>query len=638
MNWSATEVWAKYPFVFLVGVLATSALALLWRYAAPRLGLIDVPGARRIHAGPVPTAGGIALVAGFHAACAAIYILPWQPFSGQLSLSWWFDFAIVSCVVVAVGVADDRLRLQPLTKLGGQVGVGIVAYAYGMRMGNVFGAPLPVAADLALTVLWFLILMNAFNLIDGMDGLAAGLGVVASVGVGVSLLFRHHPSDVLVCLALAGACVGFLRHNFYPAKLFMGDTGSMFLGCAIACIALGTSSKGTAMASIMVPILAAGVPILDAGMAVWRRSVRSLLRVETASGVPTGGITQGDAEHLHHRLLRRGFTQRQVAVALYGFGAFLAAIGVVSSAYREYAAGALTLAFLIGVYVVVRHLAWIELWDSGSAILAGLRRQRPRSLAVVVYPLLDVVAMAIALMLSLALSIGGNVPGGLKEEWMRAAPWAIGLPFVLLVISGSYSRVWSRARISEYVLTGTAVLGGILLWMGGALVICGHPVRVCITVAFLHIAMSVPAVVGSRAFVRVVRDIMSWKSRLAVGRSGGRRVLLIGAGPECQLFLTETSLFYEPDRRVNVVGLVDEDAGLRGRWVHGYRVLGTPDALASVLEATGVEEIVIVARLDPHWTQTVVTIAQERGIAVRQWRTRLDTICPGADTCPPSRP
>lgn len=630
MNWDATEVWGKYLFVFFTALLVSSVLSLLWRFAAPYVGFVDMPGARRIHSEPVPTAGGIAVIAGFHVACAGIYFLPWRPFSGHLSLSWWLSLGIVSCCVATVGIADDRLRLKPGIKLAGQVVVALVAYAQGMRIGNVFGASLPEMADMAATVVWFLVLMNAFNLIDGMDGLAAGLGIVACMGLGVSLLFRHHPNDVLVCLALAGACAGFLRHNFHPAKVFMGDTGSMFLGCAIACIALGTSSKGTAMVSIMAPILAVGVPILDAGMAVWRRSVRSFLRTEDKGGASLWGVAQGDDEHLHHRLLRRGLSQRQVAVILYGFGILLAAIGVVSSAYQEYRLGVLMLAFVIGVYVVVRHLAWIELWDSGSAILAGVRRGGPKSLAVVLYPVMDVTSMAIALAVALALATGGDSGKGLKHEWLRAAPWAIGLPFMLLVLSRSYSTVWSRARISEYVLTGAAVVGGILLWMGTSLILCDHPVRICVTAAFLLIGLSVPAVVGSRAFVRVLRDIMAWKSRLVTGRGGARRVLLVGAGAECQLFLTEASLLYDPEKGIHVVGIVDEDLGLRGRWVHGYRVLGTLDSLSAIMSSTGAEEIVIVARLDPDSREKLLSFADGRGMVVREWRTRLDILSSGS--------
>lgn len=626
MNSDATEVWGKYLFVFLTGAVVASLVAFLWRLAARPLGFVDEPGQRRIHASPVPTGGGLAIFAAFHIACAAIYFMPWLPFAGQLSVDWWRDFAAVSTCVVLVGLADDRLRLSPTAKFAGQIVVALVAFWQGMHVDKLFGVSLPWAADMGVTVIWFLILMNAFNLIDGMDGLAAGLGVVASVGLGLSLLFRHHPNDVLICLALAGACVGFLRHNFHPAKVFMGDTGSMFLGTAVASIALGTTSKGTAMASIGVAVLAVGVPILDAGLAVWRRSVRSFLRPEGAEPEPLWGLAKGDDEHLHHRLLRRGLSQRQVAVVLYAFGAFLGGVGVLSSVQQEYALGTLFMAFLVGVYVVVRHLAWIELWDTGLAVLNRVDSRRPRGLAVILYPVLDVLIMAASLAIALVLADGTGRPGSLKKEWTMAAPWVIGIPFLLLVASRSYSRVWSRARVSEYALTGLAVFGGILISLCGTIFFCEHPLRQCLTVAFLYLGMAVPGVAASRAFFRVVQDVMAWKSRITRESTVFRRVLLVGAGTECQLFLKEASLQHDAAPRMRVVGLLDEDPGLRGRWVYGHRVLGGLDLLERAVETTRAEEICIVDRLGAEEVAAILAVAGKRGLSVRQWQTSIQTL------------
>jgi len=466
--------------------------------------------------------------------------------------------------------------------------------------------------------------MNAFNLIDGMDGLAAGLGIVAAAGVGVSLLFRHQPGDVLMCLALAGACLGFLRHNFHPATVFMGDTGSMFIGCTIASLALGTSSKGTTMASIGVPILAVGVPMLDAGLAVWRRSVRSLLQNDGKASEPLLGIAKGDADHLHHRLIRLGLSQRQVALALYVFGLILSAVGVLSAVYREYAVGTMLVAFLVGTYVVVRHLAWIELWDSGSAVLKGFNRPNLKCRAVFVYPVVDVVAMAIAL----AIALGLAEPGPVKHAWTRAAPYAIGLPFLLLVLSRSYSRVWSMARVSEYAFTGGAVMVGILLWLGGGMVVNDHTLRRQVVVALLYLGMALTLVVGSRAFVRIVQDLMSWMSKRGAGTLGFRRMLLVGAGVEVLLFLKEASFLYDRAARISIVGLVDNDPTLRGRWVHGYRVLGGLEQLASIMESTSADEIVITGRIDAGRVDQIRLIAKGRGAVVRQWMISLQTLPP----------
>ncbi len=622
MTWDELQVWCKYPVILLVGFGVTMVLTALWRRLAPTLGFMDIPGTRRLHAHPTPSAGGLAIFGGFHAACAAIYFVPWLPFSGQLSVHWWFDFFIVSLCVVVVGLIDDRFRLKPWTKLMGQIIVAGIAYYLGMQIGKLFGAPLPGIVDFVLTVGWFLVMMNAFNLIDGMDGLAAGLGIIAAMGVGVSLAFRHHPNDVMVCMALAGACAGFLRHNFYPAKVFMGDTGSMLIGCAIAALALGSSSKGMAMASVGVPILAVGVPILDAGLAVWRRSVRSWMQ-DTASAGTVKDIATADAEHLHHRLLRQGWSQRQVAVGLYMFGGILSALGVVSSVYREYALGVIMVTFLVGTYVVVRHLAWIELWDSGAAVMRRVKRRGPKNRAVLVYPLLDLMAMSVTLVLAFGLVAGEA--GTIKSQWERAAPWAIGLPFLALIASRSYGRVWSMARVSEYALTGLAVIAGILLWMAGSVTFYGHG-RTLMEVAFLYMGLAVPLVVGMRAFVRVVQDMMAWKSRFSAGKQQGRRVLLVGVGADCLLFLKEVSLLYDDTHRIIVVGMVDEDAALWGRWVHGYRVLGGLESLDAILKSTAADELVVFGKVEHSLIARIMDVARPRGLVVRQWTTSFRTL------------
>ena len=620
MGWEL-QVWAKYPFVFLSGLLVTLALTPVWRWAARPLGFIDAPEARRLHATPTATAGGLALFAGFHVACAAIFLLPWKPFAGQVTQEWWLRYLAVSSGVVAIGVMDDRFALRARTKLMGQVLVALLAYAVGIRMEQLASLGLPEWVDLVGTVVWFLVFMNAFNLIDGMDGLAAGLAVVAAMGVAASLLFRHEPGDVLMLLGLAGACIGFLRYNFHPASVFLGDTGSMFLGCTLAAVALGTSSKATTMASLGVPILAAGVPVLDAGLAIWRRSARAFL----SEGARTTAwpLAVADKEHLHHRLIRRGFSQRRVAVVLYGLGIVLSAVGVLMAAYRQYALGLMLLAFLLGAYVLIRHLAWIELWDSGAAVLQGVSRPNWQSRALYVYPLIDVGVMASCLALALALVSG--MPG-LKHAWVTLAPQAIGIPFALLVLSRAYSRVWSLARVSEHALTGLTVAAGILLELGLRLFVAPAMVRQQVLTSLVYLGMSVPLIVGARGFVRIVQDAMGWMSRFAADRVPARRVLLVGAGPWTTLFLKERSILNDPAARMVVVGLLDDDPGLRGRWVHGYRVIGNTECLPTVLDGGHVDVVVIVSQLEAVQVERIIALAQPYRVTVLQWVTHLRTL------------
>lgn len=620
------QAWLKYPVVFLTAVAVSLVLTSLWKRCAPLLGMMDIPDERRIHRQPVPRGGGIAVFAAFHAACAAIFLLPWNAFAGQLTQAWWLRLTASTGCALVLGLLDDRFTLRPGVKLGGQILAALAGYGLGLRMGNALGMDLPLGLDVPATVLWFLVFMNAFNLIDGMDGLAAGLAVVAAVGVGASLLFRHQPGDVLVMLALAGAALGFLRHNFHPASVFLGDAGSLFLGYALAALALGTSSKGTAMAGIGVTVLAAGVPVLDTGLAIWRRSARALFRPNAGGAGRGWGVAAGDAEHLHHRLISRGLSQQSVAAILYTFGGVLAAVGVISAARGESALGVLVIAFMIGTYIVIRHLAWIEVWDSGLAVLQEVNHPSWRSRAMLAYPVVDIALLAGSFALAIALAAPLGWVWSVKRAWFDAAPYAVGFPFIMLVLSRAYSRVWSLARVSEYAFAGCAVAAGIVLSLGVRLVIGGQPVRYHVVEALLHMGLAAPAVVGTRAFPRMVQDMMSTLSRFGAGRAPARRVLLVGPGTECVLYLRERSAADEEPGRATIAGLVVDDPALRGRWVHGYRVLGSLDELAAVLDGGRVDQVVVAGRLPQAALRGVAGAAAARGIPCRQWTTAMRTL------------
>ncbi len=226
--------YTKYLFIPLLGFLVVYLLVPAIMAFANKIGMVDKPDERRIHKGIIPRGGGLAVFIGFHLACAAIYFLPWYSFDITLSRHWWFKFLPASIFLVLVGVADDRWGLQPRIKLGCQVVAALAVYAWGIHIGSLLYFPLPWPVDCFLTILWCVGFMNAFNLIDGLDGLATGLGIIAAAGVAGSMVIQHMPGNTLVLLGLVGSCLGFLRFNFNPARVFLGDTGSMFIGFTLA--------------------------------------------------------------------------------------------------------------------------------------------------------------------------------------------------------------------------------------------------------------------------------------------------------------------------------------------------------------------------------------------------------------------
>jgi UDP-N-acetylmuramyl pentapeptide phosphotransferase/UDP-N-acetylglucosamine-1-phosphate transferase len=305
---------------------------------AHRFGVVDQPGVRRAHQHPTARGGGVAVVIGVHAACLMVVLFPWPEMAGGLGFSWWKRFALASLILFVVGVIDDVRGMKPLVKLAGQTAAALVMALSGTRFGQLIGFDVPPVLDSLLVVIWLVAIINAFNLIDGLDGLASGLGIISALGLCGVLLLQHLPGDVLILLGFIGACLGFLRYNFHPASIFLGDTGSMFLGLTLGVVALQTFNKDAFLISLTIPLMVLGVPIYDALLAIWRRSAR-LWSDEQGEG-PKRGIMQPDLEHLHHRLKKAGLSTTKVAVSLYVLNGSFIAVGLLATIISVRAAGA----------------------------------------------------------------------------------------------------------------------------------------------------------------------------------------------------------------------------------------------------------------------------------------------------------
>jgi len=618
------ETFIKYPAIFFAALLATFLLTPMWRRVAPALGFMDKPGGRKIHKNPIPVGGGIAIFIGFHIACAAVFLLPWKPFAGQIEIDWWFRFFPLSIGVVALGLFDDRFNVNPAVKLTGQTLLALAAYGLNIRLQNVLGVAMPEWVNLIGTVFWFLAIMNAFNLIDGIDGLAAGIALIAAVGIGISLIFRKSPGDVLLFIGFAGACLGFLRYNYYPASVFLGDTGSLFIGFTLAALTISTNSKGSAVAAIGMPLLAVGVPLFDTLLAVWRRTVRRLLHKIGVDGKRVN-IDRGDADHLHHRLLRQGRKHDQVAWLLYGATVLLVVTGILTTIFNDRVIGILGLGFVITAYTVVRHLAWIELRDTGEAVLMGISRPIHRNLTLIFYIVFDIVILNLAwLATALLMDLqDGVLQSNLKTAWLKAVPVDVVIPFLVLLFSRSYSRTWSLARISEYIGAGAAVV------IGGAAAcavsLLSRPAGDSAWQAVLHYVvltgLAAPCVVGTRASVRVLQDLMQWvESGSSKTDLSGTRTLVWGSGYRTMLYLRQNTLQPERKTGVCVVGIISDDNALRGHAVHGIRVLGNAHDLPAVVKEKDVQALCLVEEVsEPQLAEIRLML---RGLPVRlvQWR------------------
>lgn len=611
----------SYIAVFLTGLVVSYLLTPGVRSLAQRYGVIDLPDERRPHRYPTARGGGIAVVVAVHAACLLAVALAWTELeSGRgFDFAWWARFAGASLVLVVVGIVDDVRGMKPWHKLGGQTLAALLMWWGGLRFGALLGISLPPVLDGLLVVLWIVGIINAFNLIDGMDGLASGLACISSAGLCGILLIIGAPAKVLVLLGLIGACLGFLRYNFHPASIFLGDTGSMFIGFTLAVVSLETLTKSSFFLSLAIPILILGLPIHDELLAVWRRGMRRLLETGRAeTGKPTG-VMSADLEHIHHRLLRAGFSTRRVAYMMYLGNAILVAVGLLLMLYQSYAVGILLLIFVTGTFVLIRNLAVIELRDTGSFLLRGLARPTPAKIRALLDPLWDTIWLAAGV--TLAMRFEGLPRTASWNEWFLELPIWVTPTVSLLAWSRTYVTIWARARVLDALMLVEMLLIGLGISLAIALLIDPSDVRGALLRTMMVGSISMPAIFGLRMLFRVVQELTVHFKNKSDSRSTLDRAVLYGAGQRCQLLLKDCAFRSAGGcSHYHIVGLIDDDPLLQGQWVYGYPILGGASDLEHLAEYHRLTRIVVTATLDPQRLRSLQELAHQRGIRLSEWR------------------
>lgn len=611
----------KYIAVFLTGFVVVYLLTPLVRSLARRYGVVDMPNARRPHKQPTARGGGLAIVIGVHAACLVALSFPWPVMAGDFNLHWWRRFVAASLVLLVVGVIDDVRGMKPLIKLGGQTAAALLMTYGGTQFGQFFGMQLPIWLDHILVVVWILAVINAFNLIDGLDGLASGLACISAVGLCGIFILGRLPGNVLVLTGLIGACLAFLRYNLHPASIFLGDTGSMFLGFMLGTISLDTCTKNTFLLSLAIPMLVLGVPIYDTMLAIWRRSVRRLWVPDDSDGgaAKSKGIMQPDLDHLHHRLLKAGLSTRRVAVVLCVGNAGLVLFGLIMTTFESRAAGIFLIAFLAGSYVLMRHLAVIELRDTGDALMRGLRRPTPITFKALAYPAWDMVAMAGAVAVAKLLS--DNYTPTFWYDWFVSLPVWLTPTFALLAVSRTYIIVWSRARTRDLIILFLTLLSGMFLSLGLALLIYPEDqIQKDLLVALSVFALGHPAILALRIFYRAIEELVYWSRSKDANKTDGRRILVYGSGARCWLWLRDLS-FSKSEKVLGrtIVGLIDDDETLHSRWVYGFPVLGGRQDLPGLIARHGISGVVVTADLRAESRAAVLALARQLEIELSEW-------------------
>ncbi len=319
-------MWGDIAIAFLLAFITSFVMVPYTIKLAKKVGAIDYPSDRRVNKRPIPRIGGIAVIAGF--LLSAIYLIITMTIEGNLELDGEENYRmkllgfLLGLIVLGIfALLDDIKTLKPWQKLIGQVLAALIVYFFGIRIDTINEIVIHPVLIFILTIGWIVGITNAINLIDGLDGLSSGVSLISCISLLIIFSTNDSPIiSIILITALAGAIGGFLPFNVNPAKTFIGDIGAQFLGFSLATISILGVAKTVTLVVLIAPILVLALPIFDTIFAIIRRIVK---------GKSFKAVFQADKGHLHHRLMKKGFSQRQAVAILYGASATLGMFAVI---------------------------------------------------------------------------------------------------------------------------------------------------------------------------------------------------------------------------------------------------------------------------------------------------------------------
>jgi len=619
----------KYLLLFAGGFLFSFLLTPLVRKLALGLGAVDVPNARKVHQKPIPRMGGLAVFAAFHiAVLVGFYLFDLGDYPPLLiNAEWWKGFLPASAIMVLLGACDDVRSLGARYKFLVQVTAALVATRFGFVIDQVtlpWGTSIQFGLwAVPITVLWIVGVTNAFNLIDGLDGLAAGIGVISSLTMAAIALLGQQVELALLCSVLGGALAGFLRYNFHPASIFMGDAGSLFVGFTLAVLSIKTAYKSSAAVSVLIPILALGLPIMDTLLAMVRRFLRTVHVIGKTSGGTyrlffLGGrsMFEADRDHIHHRLMQLGVTHRNCVIVLYGICTALGATAFLLAFVRNVNAGLVLLAMGVATVYAVQKLRYQELqWLRNGTLLplSKLPLLGYQSFQI----LIDLVLISFAYYITYWLHFDGRFEGQVKSCFIATLPAVLLTKVLVFYLTGLYRIKWEHAgmpdllRAMRSMLLGCLAAGGILSCLS---------FKLC-TPAVLIVDFYVMSslLLGARFSVR----LLGYYARC--NPDNKRKVLIYGANRNGSLLIHE--LLTNQKHSLTPVGFIDDDPSKQRKVFHGYPILGSFQVLGEKMRSLGAEELILTTpHVNSECLRDILECCRRGGITIRRFHVSLDEI------------
>ncbi len=594
----------------LIAVAASFALALVMtpvvRTLARRWGAVARPKTDRWHKKPTAMLGGVAIWFSV-TMVMAVYLL----FVPHETPYGWVVVG-ASSFLFLVGLADDLFHAKPYQKLIGQVmGAAFVIY-YGLSLPWTSSAPV----NMAIAIFWLIGITNAVNLLDNMDGLAAGIAAIASAFLALSFVTNGQMTEALMLAVFAAALVGFLIYNSNPASIFMGDCGSMFIGFFLASTALMSSAQGGRSRSFL-PVLA--VPILILFIPIFDTTLVTVLRKLSGRSA-----SQGGRDHTSHRLVALGMSERRAVWMLYGFAGLSGLLAMVVRETKLDISLPVILGFTVVLTLLGVYLAGVKVYDEEEvkaahekplfAFLIDLSYKRR-----IFEVLLDVVLIILAYYCAYVLRFGAMSQSGVWRVFLQTLPVLVFVKMATLLVMGVYRGIWRYTSVDDLInITKAVIIGSVVSVL--ALLFKFRFESLSRTVFILDAMLLLLMLAGSRMAFRLFRQMLP-----ASNTREGCRVLIYGAGDAGELLLRE--LLNNRELQYAPVGFVDDDPNKKGKVIHGLRVFGGNGALRSICREHRIDEVLISSmRVTEERVREIMRDCEDQHITLKRMRIRIETI------------
>jgi UDP-GlcNAc:undecaprenyl-phosphate/decaprenyl-phosphate GlcNAc-1-phosphate transferase len=577
-----------YALTFFAALVVSFALTPLMAAIARRAKAVDYPGGRHIHQAPTPRFGGAAIFGGIVGGLVLASYASSQTSELFSPVDLRSVILVISATMITImGLLDDRHSLSAGAKLAAELFIAACVVTAGYRI-QLISVPYLGWMNPAISVLWIASVMNALNMIDGLDGLAAGVSLTIALGLFCQSLYFHNERHALILMAVSGAILGFLPFNFHRARIFLGDSGSLLLGLLLAVAAVQGPSEGYVARTAVIPIIALGLPLAELFLTVGRRLLREFLVVKRDDQEQQYGFVilarpklfTADGDHMHHRLLNRGMRSTAAVLLFYSISAALVTVAVVGAVER-WRLGYLLIFFAAALFAGVHFFGYSDLQPLRKGVFLPVLG-RLLSAPTPVFIAYDLAFASVSLLLTRlfygtrAYIFGGEWP--LHIQLLRAGA-LIGAQMLGLAIGGLYRQPYSVIGYRECVIMLRSVgfsfaLGVGVFWSLGP--------RSELAAVVLDGYLLATFIIGLRLSFSILDHIFQHPQM--------RRVLIYGADERASG--AANAMRANPELRLIPVGFIDNEPGKRARWFRGLRVYRISD-LSLLMRGKVVDEVFV---------------------------------------------